>query len=80
MRLDAQRWQLAASVTMKSSTIVFSCPNTADRQKMIEKVLRSGKLSEVVVFLERDIKDRAETTSMETVRLRHVIIGILPYV
>ena len=47
---------------------------------MIEKVLRSGKLSEAVVFLERDIKDRAETTSMENVRLRHVIIGILPYV
>ena len=47
---------------------------------MKEKILRSGKLSEVVVFLERDIRDRAETTSMETVRLRHVIIGILPYV
>ena len=47
---------------------------------MTEEVLRKGNLLEAVVLLEREIKDRAEITFMETVRIRHVIIGILPYV
>ena len=50
------------------------------RHKMTEEVLRKGNLPEAVVFLERDIKDRAEITSVKTVRICHVIIDILPYV
>ena len=47
---------------------------------MTEKVLRKGNLLEAAVLLERDIKDRPENTSTEAVRIRHMIIGILPYV
>ena len=47
---------------------------------MIEKVLRTGNLREAAVLLERDIKARAEITSLETERIRHVILGILEYV
>ena len=43
------------------------------------KILWSGSLSEAVVLLERDIKDCAETVSVEVARIRHVMIGILPY-
>ena len=44
----------------------------------MEKVLRKPNLPESGVLLERDMKDRAEITSREAVRIRHVIIGIPP--
>ena len=47
---------------------------------MTGRVLRKENLPEAVVPLERDVKDRADITLMETVRIRHAIIVILPYV
>ena len=44
------------------------------------KISVRGNLPEAVVPLEREPEDRAEITEMESVRLRHVVIGILPYV
>ena len=57
----------AQEETWKSNATVSSCPQ--DR-----------RLTEAVVLLERDIKDRAKTTSVENARTRHVIFGILPHV
>ena len=48
------------------------------RHKMTEEVLQKGNLSEAVVFLERDFMNRADTISKESVRIRHMIVGILP--
>ena len=42
--------------------------------------LRKEVLPEAAAHLERDFENRADITSKETVLLRHVIIGILPYV
>ena len=50
------------------------------RHKMTEENLRKESLPEALVLHERDIKDRAEITSMETVRIRRVIVGILLHV
>ena len=50
------------------------------RHKMTEENFRKESLSETVVFQEGNIKERADITSQETVRIRRVIIGILPYV
>ena len=48
------------------------------RHKMTEGNFQKGTLPEAAVLLEGDVKKRA--TLKETVRIRHVIIGILPYV
>ena len=50
------------------------------RHKMTEENFRKGSLPQAVVFLEGAIKKRAHITSMETCRIRHVTIGILPFV
>ena len=46
-----------------------------DWKKFYEK-----NLSEAAVLLERDLEDRAKTTSIEIVRIRHVILGTHPNV
>ena len=66
---SVQKEMLAAS----EATIVLSCSMTADT-----KVFQTGNLPEVVVLLERDTRNRADITSKETVRIRCVIISILP--
>ena len=48
--------------------------------KVNEEVFRKGKPSEAVVLEDGKIRKRADISSKETVRIRHVIIGILPYV
>ena len=48
------------------------------RHNMTEEGLR--KEVEAVVLQEGNIKERAEIISKETVRIRHLITGILPYV
>ena len=51
------------------------------RHKMTEKDFRREVHQEEAVFLEGDIKKkRADITLEETVRIRQVIIGTLPYV
>ena len=50
------------------------------RHKMTEEDFRQEVHQEAVVFKEGKIKGRADTTSNEIVRIRHVIIGILPFV
>ena len=50
------------------------------RHKMTEEDLRKEIPLEAVRLQEGDVKRRAEVTSNETVRIRHVIVGILPYV
>ena len=44
------------------------------------KILRKEKLQEAAVRLRRDHGDRAKTTTVESARTHHVILGILPYV
>ena len=77
---SAQREMLVAAVIMK--VIVDNRPLLLQdrRYKMTGKVLRKGNLPAAVVPLERDIKDVSEITSIETVRIGHVIIDILPCV
>ena len=53
-----------------------SSPAPKPQTQSDRKHLRKGKLSEAVVLLERDIKDRAKTTSVA----RHVTFGVLPNV
>ena len=55
----------------------FSLAPRPQTQNDAGKVLRKRNLPEDVVLLEREIKDRAETTLADTVRTSHVIIGIL---
>ena len=50
------------------------------RHKTTGEVLRKGNVPVAVVLLESDVRDRVDITSKETLRIRHVIIGILPYV
>ena len=50
------------------------------RHKMTEENFRKGSLPEAVVFLGGEIKKRADITKEETVRIRHVTSGILPFV
>ena len=47
---------------------------------MTGKALRHGNLPETTVFVETDTTKRADSTSKETVHIRHVLLGILPYV
>ena len=50
------------------------------RHQMTEEDLRKEVHPESVVLQEGSIKQRAETTLKEAVRIRRVIIGFLPYV
>ena len=47
---------------------------------MTEEALRKGSLPEAPVLLEGKLKKRADITFKETVRIRRVIVGILPSV
>ena len=58
----------------QSSISVSRAPTQNDGE-----VLSKG-ISEAVVLLERDLEDRAKTTFVEIVRIRDVILGILPNV
>ena len=48
------------------------------RRTTTGKVRVEGNLPEAVVHLERDSENRADITLKATVRIRHVIHGILP--
>ena len=61
----------------KESTVVLSCSKIAD--KMTEADLRKETPSEATVRKETS-KTVQEFTSKEIVRIRRVIIGIIPYV
>ena len=50
------------------------------RHKMTEEALRKGSLPEAPVLLEGKIKKRADMNFKETVRIRRMIVGILPSV
>ena len=50
------------------------------RHKLTEEDLRKGTLQGKVVHPERKVKNSARITSKEIVRIRRVVIGILPYV
>ena len=80
---SVQKEKLAVSATTTVSVgKQHNCPLLLQdrRDKVTGTNLWKGKLSEAVVPLERDLKDRAEITLMETVRTRHVILGIHPHV
>ena len=79
-----QREMLAVSATMKISVEKQHSRSSPapllQTQNDGKGSLKGYSLSEVVVLLERDPEDRAEFTSLEIVRICHVISGILPNV
>ena len=80
---SAQREMLAVSATMKMSLEKqhnrLFLPKTANSRRR-EKFFEKGIFSEAAVLLERNLEEREKTTSVEIVRIRHVILGILPNV
>ena len=79
---ECSQWKaFFATTTVKRGKITQSSSLAPRPQTQNDgNVLRSGHLLEAAVLLERDIQDRAETTLLETVRICHVIFGMLPYV
>ena len=84
MRKDsAPRETLAGSATMRRSVQKqHNRPLLLQNRRLnaTGTFLWKGKLSEAAVFPERDLEDRAKATSVEIVRISHVIFGIFPNV
>ena len=67
------------TVSVGDDTVVLPCSEIAGT-KVTEEDLRKEVPLEVSDLQEGNIKNRATITIKKTARIRHVIIGVLPYV